>query len=94
MKDALHEHVAARLDWIATRFEGDYLTGNKLSVADVYLFVCLNWSQWLGIDLSRWPLLEAFMRRTIARPYVLEVLAVEDLEPSANGIFFAPRRAA
>lgn len=94
VKDALHKHVAARLDWISTRFEGDYLTGNTLSIADAYLFVCLNWSQWLGVDLSRWPQLEAFMRRTIARPRVLEALKAEDLEPAANGIFFAPRRAA
>ena len=27
--------------------------GGALSVADIYLFVCLNWSQWLGIELSR-----------------------------------------
>lgn len=94
VKDVLHKHVAVRLDWIATRFEGVYLTGYKLSVADVYLFVCLNWSQWLGIDLSRWPRLEAFMRRVGARPRVLEALSAEGLAPLANGIFFASRPAA
>jgi glutathione S-transferase len=91
VKDVLHKHVAARLDWVATRLEGDYLTGDGLSVADVYLFVCLNWSQWLGVDLSRWPRLEAFMRRIGARPRVLEALETEGLAPRANGIFFAPR---
>jgi glutathione S-transferase len=94
VKDVLHKHVTARLDWVATRFEGEYLTGDRLNVADVYLFVCLNWSQWAGLDLSRWPRLETFMRRIGARPRVLEALNEEGLAPRGNGVFFAPRLAA
>jgi glutathione S-transferase len=94
VKDVLDKQISARLDWVATRFEGDYLMGDRLSVADVYLFVCLNWSQWVGVDLSRWPRLEAFMRRVGSRPRVLEALKAEGLGPRANGIFFAPPVAA
>ncbi len=90
VKDVLHRHVAARLGWIATRFEGNYLTGDRFSIADAYLFVCLNWSQWLGIDLSQWPELEAFMRRVGARPSVREALETEGLALRSDGIFFAP----
>ena len=79
VKDVLHERVAARLGWIATQFEGDYLTGERFSIADAYLFVCLNWSQWLGIDLSRWPELEALMRRVGARSRAREALETEGL---------------
>jgi len=60
---------------------------------DAYLLVCLNWSQWLGVDLARWPTLVAFMRRA-ARPKAIEALANEGLAPKANGVFFAPRAAA
>jgi glutathione S-transferase len=90
VKDVLHQHVAARLGWIATRCEGDYLTSDRFSIADAYLFVCLNWSQWLGIDLSRWPDLEMFMRRVGARPRVREALEAEGLTPRPDEIFFAP----
>jgi len=94
VKDVLRSHVATRLDWISSRFEGDFLTGDRLSIADVYLFVCLNWSFWLDIDLSRWPRLEAFMRRVGARPAVREALAAEGLAHRADGLFFTPREAA
>ncbi|THK34567.1 glutathione S-transferase [Ensifer sp. MPMI2T] len=94
VKDALRKHVTARLDWISTQFAGDFLTGDRLSVADVYLFVCLNWTPWQDIDLSRWPGLEAFMRRVGARPAVREALRAERLAHRANGVFFAPHIAA
>ena len=90
VKDVLHQHVAARLGWIATRFEGDYLTGDRFSIADAYLFVCLNWSQWLGIDLFRWPELELLMRRVGARSRVREALETEGLALQPDGLFFAP----
>jgi len=95
VKGALYKHVAPRLDWIANRFTGgDYLLGDRFSVADAYLFVCLNWSQWNGIDLSRWPRLEAFMQRVGRRPAVLAALQAEGLAPRGDGIFFAPALAA
>ncbi len=90
VKVVLHERVAARLDWIASQFEGDYLAGDRFSIADVYLFVCLNWSQWLGIDLSRWPELELLMRRVGARQRVREAIEAEGLTPRPDEIFFAP----
>ncbi len=90
VKDVLHRHLAARLGWIATQCEGGYLTGDRLSIADVYLFVCLNWSQWLGIDLSRWPELEALMRRVGARSGAREALEAEGLVQQPGGLFFAP----
>jgi glutathione S-transferase len=90
VKDALHRHVATRLGWIATQFEGDYLRGDRFSIADAYLFVCLNWSQWLGIDLSCWPELELLMRRVGARSGAREALATEGLALKPDGYFFAP----
>jgi glutathione S-transferase len=94
VKDALYKHVAPRLDWVANRFTGDYLLGDTFSVADAYLFVCLNWSQWNGIDLSRWPSLEVFMQRVGGRPAVLAALQAEGLAPWGDGVFFAPALAA
>lgn len=94
VKDALYKHIAPRLDWIAGRFAGEYLLGGTFSVADAYLFVCLNWSQWNGIDLERWPRLETFMQRVAKRPAVLRALQAEGLAPWGEGVFFAPALAA
>jgi len=94
VKEPLNKLLASRLDWIASRFKGDYLTGDRFTVADAYLFVCLNWSQWNGIDLKRWPKLEAFMRLVGRRPAVLEALGAESLTHRTNGIFFSPALAA
>jgi glutathione S-transferase len=91
VKDVLRKHITRRLEWISAQFAGNFLAGDSLSVADVYLFVCLNWSPWLDIDLSHWPGLEAFMRHVGARPAVREALKAEGLALRANGIFFAPR---
>lgn len=94
VKDTLHRNVAARLDWIAGQFKGDYLTGDRFGVADAYLFVCLNWSQWNGIDLKGWPRLQAFMQRVVRRPAVHEALMAEGLAPKADKGFFGPALAA
>jgi glutathione S-transferase len=94
VKEALHKQVGSRLGWIAGQFKGDYLLGDSFSVADAYLFVCLNWSQWNGVDLARWPRLEAFMRRVGERPEVRRALEAEGLAPRADGVFFAPALAA
>lgn len=56
-----------------------YLTGNEFTVADAYLFVILNWSGLLQVDLSPWPALGAFQARVAARPAVQAALRAEGL---------------
>ncbi len=88
---ALQAHVHKRLDWLSTRIAGPYLTGKTFTVADAYLFVCLNWSPWLKIDLAPWPALQDFMRRVAARPGVQEALQAEELVAlSHRGHVFRP----
>ena len=56
-----------------------YLTGQQFTVADAYLFVLLNWSGMLKVDLSPWPALGAFQARVAARPAVQAALRAEGL---------------
>jgi len=92
VKEALLAHVEKRLTWLNGQVAGPYLAGEGFTVADAYLFVCLNWSPFQGIDLSRWPALAAFMAQVGARPKVQEALAAEDLLPHGpEGLFHAPR---
>jgi len=94
---SVHEQIRAliskRLAWLDGRLAGGpYLTGEAFTVADAYLFVCLNWSPWTGIDLQQWPGLHGFMARVAARTKVREALQAEELEAfDADGIYFAPQ---
>jgi len=91
VKSTLFELVQKRLDWLATQIAGPYLTGETFTVADAYLFVVLNWSPWLEIDLGRWPVLQAFEARVGARPRVQEALTAEGLAPfGEEHTFYAP----
>ena len=90
VREPLAGHVAKRLDWLSDAVAGDYLTGASFTVADAYLFVCLNWTPWSGIDLARWRALVAFMARVGGRPAVQAALAAEGLVPHGEGMFYAP----
>jgi glutathione S-transferase len=84
-REQLAALVTKRLNWLSTQFTGPYLMGDHFSVADAYLFVCLNWTQFLKFDLSPWPALTDLMRRVAKRPAVQQALAAEGLIPRDKG---------
>ncbi|WP_191060120.1 glutathione transferase GstA [Geminicoccus harenae] len=65
----LDAHLAAR----------PFLVGGGFTVADAYLFVVLNWTPHLSIDLAPYPALGAFLARVAERPKVRQALAEEGL---------------
>jgi glutathione S-transferase len=68
-------NAGKKMDWLSAKLDGkQYLMGDTFTVADAYLFTVLNWGQWVGIDLAKWPVLTAFMARVAARPKVQEAL--------------------
>jgi len=94
-RDALRAHATKRFNWLSAELTGPYLLGERYSVADAYLFVCLNWTQFQKFDLSPWPNLLAFMRRVAARPGVQQALAAEGLVPhNADGAYYTLPQAA
>ncbi|MBC7984528.1 MAG: glutathione transferase GstA [Candidatus Obscuribacterales bacterium] len=69
-----------RFDWLAPQLEGKtYLTGDQFTVADAYLFTTLNWANFVGMELTKWPALVAFQGRVASRPHVQEALKAEGL---------------
>jgi glutathione S-transferase len=68
------DRIGKRLDWLSKHLGNPYVMGQQFTVADAYLFTVLNWCQWVGIDLAKWPVLAAFMARVGARPKVQEAL--------------------
>ena len=53
--------------------------GKQFTVADGYLFTVLNWSNFVKLDMSPWPVLQAYTARVAARPRVQEALRAEGL---------------
>lgn len=71
------EAIAARFGFIATRVQGAYLFGDKLSAADCYLFVMLRWAERFGV-----PVPDTLLRlqwRMEDRPSVQAAIAQEKL---------------
>lgn len=73
-------------DKLATRFaELDELLARQAflaggySVADAYAFTIVNWSNYLGISLQRWPHLQAYLKRVSTRPAAQAALRAEGL---------------
>ena len=80
VKQIFKDKLGKRFDWLTKQLEGkSYLMGESFTVADGYLFTVLNWGQWVGIDIAKWPVLAAFHARVAARPKVQEALKAEGL---------------
>jgi glutathione S-transferase len=79
-KKAVTENLAKRFDWLSGYLGGKkYLTGETFTVADAYLYTVLGWTRHVGIDLTKWPALEAYQSRVGHRPKVQEALKAEGL---------------
>jgi glutathione S-transferase len=76
--------IGSRLDWLSKKLtDKTYLTGDAFTVADAYLFVVLNWGQFVGVDIANWPVLAAFQARVSARPAVQKALGTVGLLKAA-----------
>lgn len=78
--------IAKRIIPIEARLSDNrpYLLGSQLSVADVYAFVILNWSQFIGFSLTPWPSTHAFWARLRSHQSVIKALAAEGLLPAGE----------
>ena len=74
------EKIGGRFDWVSKQLGNrDYLMGSAFTVADAYLFTIQTWCGPVGIDLAKWPTLQAYKRRVEQRPAVREALKAEGL---------------
>lgn len=79
-KQAARDLLAKRLGFVAEKLrDSQYLTGNQFTVADAYLFTVLNWAGHVKLDLSPWPVLQAYQKRVAARPAVHAAMVAEGL---------------
>jgi glutathione S-transferase len=80
VKEYVTQNLEKKFEWLNKQLAGkQYLTGEAFTIADAYLFVVVNWSNFVGIDLGRWPALKDFQARVAARPKVQEAMEAEGL---------------
>ena len=77
-KQAALANLHKRFDFVEAHLKNrQYLLGDQFSVADAYLFTVLGWTKYVGIDLAKWPTLQAYVARVGARPKVQEAIKAE-----------------
>lgn len=74
------EQVLEQLTVANEHLESHIFFGESISVADVYLYIMLNWCRRLGLDFSHLPQLSAFMQRVEADKGVNNVREQEGLK--------------
>ena len=80
VKEYAIQNLEKKFDWLNQQLAGkQYLTGDTFTIADAYLFVVVNWSNFVGVDLGRWPALKEYQARVAARPKVQEAMEAEGL---------------
>jgi glutathione S-transferase len=78
VKQQARDRIDRRFDLLAKELASKpYLMGETFSVADGYLYNMLRWTAFTGVDLTKWPALQAFFARVEARPAVQAALAAE-----------------
>ena len=80
-KDKARENIGRNMDWLEGLLSDGrpFLTGKDFTVADAYAFVVAGWSPRVGVDLSRWPNVKAFVARVAERPAVVAAMKSEGL---------------
>ncbi len=83
-KQLAREKLGERFDFLSSKLAGrPFLLGDTFTVADGYLFTVLNWTQFVNIDLGKWPTLKNFQERVAARPAVRAAMVAEGLIKNA-----------
>eukprot|EP00301_Raphidiophrys_heterophryoidea_P004264 c11863_g1_i1.p1 GENE.c11863_g1_i1~~c11863_g1_i1.p1 ORF type:complete len:228 (+),score=66.85 c11863_g1_i1:45-686(+) len=64
--------VQQKLTYLESTLIGDkhFLVGNKLSVADIYLYIVLSWDAYLHFGLASFPKVHAYVERIKALPEI------------------------
>jgi glutathione S-transferase len=78
--------LSRKFAWVSAQLRGKaYLTGDSFTAADAYLFTVAGWAEFVGLDLSDFEHLQAFLKLVGARPAVREAMVVEGLKQPGTG---------
>lgn len=77
VRSKLLDAGARRLSLLDARLATQPWLLDQWSVADAYLTAVLNWHAYTGVELARWPALQAYFERVCARPATARAMAEE-----------------
>lgn len=69
--------LPARYDFLSRHLEGREYLLDQFTVADAYLLTTLTWAAPAGVDLARWPVLDAYRTRLLQRESVARAVGEE-----------------
>ena len=86
VKNYVLANLAAKLSHLDTVLLAgkEYLAGGRLSIADLYLYICLTWSPYVNADLSPYPNVAAFVQRIGGLPAIQDAHAVMATKPATT----------
>jgi glutathione S-transferase len=62
----------------------EFLAGHRFSIADSYLYVVLSWGPYVGVDISKYPVIQAYFDRVKALPSVTRAHEMMATNPSST----------
>jgi len=74
-KEALMARATKKLAFLEKELKGQFMVNNRFTIADVYLFVILNWIQYFGahgLTTDHYPNVKKYMAGIAAMPVVVE----------------------
>jgi glutathione S-transferase len=78
-RQAVKDKLAARFAELDAVFAKQAFLAGEYSIADVYAYTILNWTNFLGMSLAAYPNLQAYLQRVAQRPAVQAALRAEGL---------------
>ena len=79
-KPIASENLQKKFAHVDAKLAGkQYAMGDQFSVVDCYLFTVSSWAGYVGLDLSAYKNLQAFLARVAARPAVIAAMTAEGL---------------
>lgn len=79
-KTIMRQKLQLRLGYVNEQLAGkQYLMGDQFTVADAYLFVVVNWSRAMSVELTTFANLQQFQERVVKRPAVQAAMKAEGL---------------
>lgn len=84
VRDYLTQASHTKLRFINDHYlkDKEFIVGGKLSVADLYLYICLSWSPYLHFDLTEYPVINEYFKRIGSIPGVVAAHAAMASNPS------------
>jgi glutathione S-transferase len=78
VKAIFRQKISGRFDLVERTLQATpYLLGDSFTIADAYLYNMLTWAPYTGLDLAKWPGIQAFYKRVEERPSVRKAVEQE-----------------